>query len=227
MKHKEYKYHQKDEQLEKRILDISYRHKLSHIGSCLTAVHIIDYIYKIMGPEDVFVLSSGHAGLALYVVLEKRRGLDAEKLFKKHGVHPTRDLDDLIYCSSGSLGHGFSIALGFATRRKSGWVYCLSSDGELAEGSISEAAHFIGENKKHLRLSWYVNNNGYAAYRKTNNQIINSILESTEYYIRPFNIRTKTPLKLRPISGLQGQSAHYYTLTDEDYSLIQEAYGNK
>ena len=79
--------------LKKRIFDISFRHKLSHLGSCLTAVDIIDEIYSIKKPDERFVLSSGHAGLALYVVLEKYnqgdatglvQGLDAEKIFNHH-----------------------------------------------------------------------------------------------------------------------------------------------
>ena len=64
--------------LEKRILNISYKNKLSHISSNLTAVGIIDEIYCVRKDSDPFILSSGHAGLALYVVLEKFYGLNAE-----------------------------------------------------------------------------------------------------------------------------------------------------
>ena len=60
-----------NKELKKRILEISYKKKLSHLGSCLTAVDIIDEIFKIKKPDEKFVLSSGHAALALYVVLEK------------------------------------------------------------------------------------------------------------------------------------------------------------
>ena len=84
--------------LEKRILEISYKHKLSHLGSCLTAVNIIDEIYKVKKPDEPFILSQGHAGVALYTILEKFEGKDAEELWKKHGTHPNRDLDDGIYC---------------------------------------------------------------------------------------------------------------------------------
>ena len=58
-------------ELEKRILEISHKHKLSHISSCLTAVDLIDNIYKNKREKDIFILSSGHSALALYVVLEK------------------------------------------------------------------------------------------------------------------------------------------------------------
>ena len=77
--------------LKKRILEIAYKHKLSHLGSYLSAVGIINEIYKFKKPEDIFILSSGHAALALYVVLEKYEGKNAEELFLKHGGHPHRD----------------------------------------------------------------------------------------------------------------------------------------
>ena len=69
--------------LKKRILEIAYKNKLSHLGSYLSSVDIIDKIYAKKNPNDIFILSSGHAALALYVVLEKYENRDAEELFKK------------------------------------------------------------------------------------------------------------------------------------------------
>ena len=83
--------------LERRIIDISYKLKLSHISSCLMAVGIIDEIYKVKAKDDIFILSNGHAGLALYTILEKYEGHNAEKLTLKHGTHPNRDLKDGIH----------------------------------------------------------------------------------------------------------------------------------
>ena len=57
--------------LKKRILEIAYKNKLSHLGSYLSSVEIIDEIYSKKKSEDIFILSSGHAALALYVILEK------------------------------------------------------------------------------------------------------------------------------------------------------------
>ena len=45
------------EQLKQRVLDISYKHKLSHIGSCITAIEIIREIYSEMSENDIFILS--------------------------------------------------------------------------------------------------------------------------------------------------------------------------
>ena len=87
-----------------RVIQLSKKLGLSHIGSCCTAVGIIDEIYSVKKEDEPFILSAGHAGLALYVILEKYYGFDAEKLYHKHGTHPNRSLGDKIYCSTGSLG---------------------------------------------------------------------------------------------------------------------------
>ena len=66
--------------LSNRLIEISYNHKLSHISSCLTSLPIIFDIYNRKQKDEKFVLSNGHAGLALYVVLEHFYGVDAEFL---------------------------------------------------------------------------------------------------------------------------------------------------
>ena len=150
--------------LKRRIIEISYPRKLSHLGSCLTAVDIIDEIFKIKKPEEKFVLSVGHAGLALYVVLEKYLGLNAEKIFEHHGVHPDRCSKCHIDCSTGSLGNGLPIAVGMALADRNKNVYCLISDGECSEGSIWEALRIASEqNLNNLKV--YCNFNGWGAYK--------------------------------------------------------------
>lgn len=196
--------------IENRILDISKRHGLSHLGSCLTAVKIIEEIYEEKQPQDRFVLSSGHAGLALYCVLEKYLQVDAEELFKKHGVHPNRDLENGIHCSTGSLGQGLPIALGMALSDRSKTVYCLISDGECAEGSIWEAL----KAKRDLKvdnLKIYVNCNGYSAYDAVDLEYLEKRLNSfCDVEIR----NTSEVLKKYPF--LNGIDAHYCKVP-EDY----------
>jgi hypothetical protein len=162
--------------LYQRIIDISYRHKLSHLGSCLSAVDIIDHIYKIKSKDEKFILSAGHAGLALYVVIEKYYGIDAEEILKHHGIHPETCQKCHIDCTTGSLGHGLPIAVGMAYANRQKKVYCLISDGECAEGSIWESLNIMQENNlKNLLV--FVNINGFGAYRKIDIQLlIKSIL---------------------------------------------------
>jgi transketolase N-terminal domain/subunit len=88
--------------LKKIILDIAYKNKLGHLGSYFSSVDVIDEIYSQMGKDDIFILSSGHAALALYACLEKYHGINAEEMFLKHGGHPHRDEENKIYCSTGS-----------------------------------------------------------------------------------------------------------------------------
>lgn len=148
--------------LRDRIIDISKRHGLSHIGSCVSCLPILVEIYKKF-PDDVIVLSNGHAGLALYCVLESRFGFDAEALLKQHGIHPCYDPEHRIYCSTGSLGMGLAVAAGYAMAGKR--THCIISDGECAEGIVWEVLSFLGEHDD-VPLLVHVNANGFGAYRE-------------------------------------------------------------
>ena len=147
--------------LTQRLIDITYQERLSHLSSTLSALPIIEEIYCLRKDDEVFVLSNGHAGLALYVVLEKYYGVDPVELLHRHGIHPGRDLENHLYCSTGSLGSGLPIAVGHALATPNKKVWCMISDGECAEGSIWESLRFIHEQQIN-NLHVYVNINGMA-----------------------------------------------------------------
>ena len=196
--------------LRNRILEIAYKHKLGHLGSYLSAVDIIEEIYKKKNKEDIFILSSGHAALALYVVIEKYEGRNAEELFLKHGGHPHLDEANGIYCSTGSLGLGITVAVGRALARKYRKVHVLISDGESAEGSVWESLRFIYDN--HLsNIEVYVNINGYAAYDKVDVKYLEDRLKA---FLPTINIRY-TSVNQYPF--LKGLNAHYHVMSEEDY----------
>ena len=199
--------------LKKRILEIAYKHKLSHLGSYLSASDIIDEIYENKDPDDIFILSSGHAALALYAALEKYEGKNAEELFLKHGGHPHRDEENGIYCSTGSLGLGITVAVGRALANKNRKVHVLISDGESAEGSVWEALRFIQENNL-TNIEVYVNVNGYAAYDKVDTKYLVNRLEA---FLPRINIRY-TSVNQYPF--LRGLNAHYHVMSEEDYKSI-------
>lgn len=199
--------------LEKRILDISYKEKIGHLSSNLNAVNIIDHVYQTKLDNEPFILSSGHAALALYVVLEKYKGLDAEKLFHKHGVHPHRNLEDEIYCSTGSLGMGLTVAVGSALADRNRRVHCLLSDGECGEGSIWEALRFIYEAKLD-NLIVHVNVNGMIAYDFIDREYITNRL--TAFLPRIIIHHTEPPSW--PFA--HGILTHYYVLKPEDYETL-------
>jgi transketolase len=153
--------------LSNRILEITKKHNLSHLSSCLTTLPILIDIFSKKTESDHFVLSNGHSGLALYVILEHLYKLDAEELLLKHGIHPNRDLIFKLEVSTGSLGSGILIATGLALGDKNHNTYVIISDGESAEGSIWEALRFSYEQKL-TNLKIYVNANGHSAYDNIN-----------------------------------------------------------
>lgn len=210
----------KNKDLKQRIIDISYKKGLSHIGSCLTAIDIIDEIYYNKSPYEKFVLSCGHAGLALYVVLEKYNGDNAEDIYNHHGVHPDRCRTCGIDCSSGSLGHGIGIAVGMALADRTKNVYCLLSDGECAEGSVFEAMR-IAEQYKITNLKAYVNVNGYAAYQETGSYWIPINKTQRGEAINSDFTLIKTNMNDYP-KWIQGQIAHYKVLSEPEYKEMME-----
>ena len=189
--------------LHDRIIDISKRHRLSHLGSNLTSVNIIDEIYQFKREDEPFILSCGHCGLALYVILEKYYLFNAEKLYLKHGTHPHRDMEDKIYCSTGSLGMGIGVAVGMALADRTKNVYCLISDGEAFEGIVWEAANVIQKyNIENLKV--YINWNKYSAYDTVPGWMLANICNIfPEINVRHTNVKDY---------GLTGLSAHYVTL---------------
>ena len=108
--------------------------------------------------RDRFVLSKGHAAIGWYSLLADRGFFDPALLDSytrfgsAFGDHP--DMKKVVGAdfSSGSLGHGLSIAVGMALaariQGRSYRTYCMCGDGELGEGQIWEAAMSAG----HFRL---------------------------------------------------------------------------
>lgn len=140
-----------------KIIETSYLAKTQHIGSCLSCIDLLVGIYFTsftMHPKkmdrDRLVFSKGHAALSLYVTLWEK-GLIPQKFldtYNKDGCllteHPSKNALFGIEASTGSLGHGLSIALGMAVGLRlqnfSSCALALLSDGECNEGSVWEAA---------------------------------------------------------------------------------------
>jgi transketolase len=146
------------------ILQQSKRANVGHIGSCLSVADIIGALYggalDIAEPgdpdRDRFVLSKGHAALALYAALYLRGWLSAEELdtfcadASRLGVHPEHAVPGVDF-STGSLGQGLSIGAGAAlaarlcgSRRR---VFVLLSDAECNEGATWEAIMFAAHHR--------------------------------------------------------------------------------
>lgn len=153
-------------QIRRLVLEQSKRAHVGHIGSALSIADIIVAVYtgglrfgSIEDPgRDRFVLSKGHAALALYSALYLIGLIGRDELDSycgdgsQLGVHPEHQLPGIDF-STGSLGHGLSIAAGgalagrlLASDRR---VFAMLSDAECNEGSVWEAVMFA----KHHDLS--------------------------------------------------------------------------
>ena len=202
--------------LKKRIVEIAYKHRLGHLGSYLSSVDIVDEIFSKMKEDDIFILSSGHCALALYVCLEKYHGINAEDMFVKHGGHPHRDEENKIYCSTGSLGLGITIALGRAVANPNRKVWVLISDGESAEGSIWESLKTIKEDGIN-NIEVYVNINGLCAYKEVDVDYMSTRLKA---FLPTINLRYTT---VEQYPFLKGLNAHYHVMSEENYKQVLNA----
>lgn len=156
------------------ILHMAKRAGVGHIGSALSIADIIAALYgdalRIVHPDDPnrdrFILSKGHAAMALYAALYLKRWLTKETLktycmdpvtseskedlarhspLRTHyclGVHPEHVTPGVDF-STGSLGHGLAIGTGAALAARiegcSRRVFVLISDAECNEGSVWES----------------------------------------------------------------------------------------
>lgn len=195
-------------QLERRIIDISYRCELTHVSSCLNTINLLSWIYDQKKDNEIVVLANGHAGLALYVCLENHGLCNAEEMVKKHGVHPSRDVEHGIFCSSGSLGQAETIACGMALADKNRTVWLVTSDGACMEGAAMEAFRVA---KKHCpNLNIYVVYNGLGAYGRIDQADIP--IEVELHYVDTRHYPT----------WLRGLEGHYLVLSKSQYEELMQ-----
>ena len=142
----------------KSILKIANSSQCSHIGSNLSIVDILTtlYIKLLKNKKNYFILSKGHACLALYCVLKEMRFITEKTLnsfgkndsiLMSHASHKVPGIE----LSTGSLGHGLPVATGVALADKINKIkkktFVLLSDGELDEGSNWESLLFSSHHK--------------------------------------------------------------------------------
>ena len=190
-----------------RIVDISFRHKSAHLSSNLTTASILCDIYEFRLANEPVVLSNGHAGLALYAVLEAVHGIDAEALFQRHGTHPHRNESDGIYATTGSLGIGLPIALGMAMADRERRVFCVVSDGECAEGAVWESLA-VKTKYRVDNLQVFANANGFSAYDAVDQALVARRLCAFDPAVNVRFTRCRMPFA-------KGYEAHYHVLTAE------------
>jgi len=147
-------------ELRKKIFITGYKGGMAHLASCYSCLEMIYALYlkgilryNPQNPKwedrDRFILSKGHAGLALYGVMQKA-GLITEEMYESYltensciGGEPCMRDSLWVEATTGSLGHGLSMGLGIAMALKmnksNAKVYVMLGDGELEEGTVWEA----------------------------------------------------------------------------------------
>ena len=145
-----------------RVLEMTSRAHSSHIGTAFSMIELLAVLYwqalrvRPDQPDwpdrDRFVLSKGHGCAGLYAVLAERGFFPDEWLdsYYQNGArlagHATHGGVPGIELSTGSLGHGLSVATGMALaaqRDGRSWrSFVLLSDGECDEGSTWEPMLF-------------------------------------------------------------------------------------
>jgi transketolase len=153
--------------IRRHAVDMVNRAKTSHIGSIFSIADIVAVLYDSilsvdpLNPADPardrFVLSKGHAGCVLYAALAEMQFFSTQEL-KKYCIngsllsgHISHKGIPGIELSTGSLGHGLSVAAGMALSAKKlkspHRAFVLMSDGECDEGSNWEAFLFAAHHR--------------------------------------------------------------------------------
>lgn len=159
-------------------LKMVVRAKASHIGSALSIADIVAVLYQSvltydndkpnLSSRDRFILSKGHACVAVYAALALKKFFPEIELMG-YGKNNSRLMNHIshkvpgVEFSTGSLGHGLPFGVGkayFGQSTGKHWnTFVLLSDGELDEGSNWEALLFAGHHKlKNLKVIVDYNN---------------------------------------------------------------------
>ena len=163
--------------VKRRFLGMYQAANAGHVGCSLSCAEMLIFVqFGWMKEGDEIILSKGHAAASLYSVLAEAGRLDESAIasFYQNNTYlaahpPTNKLSGIPF-ATGSLGHGLSLAagLGLAQKlKKTGKkIYCVTSDGEINEGSTWEAALFIAHHKL-TDVVWLVDRNKLQGYGKT------------------------------------------------------------
>lgn len=194
-----------------KILDISKELGLSHIGSCISVLPILEEIYAKKKPEDKVILDNAHAHLAHLVVKESKDILFdygshiepyiARYLIKQHGIHCDRKAG--CDASGGSLGHGIGIGIGMALANPNITVYVVVSDGSMMEGSNWEALRIL-DSLKLNNIQIHCNFNGCTAVAQS---------DPHDIYMKMLQFHKPTFMHLTNNGeGFDGVQGHYKKL---------------
>jgi transketolase len=163
--------------VKKRFLGMYKNANAGHIACSLSCADILVFLrfFWLADPESLIV-SKGHAAAAIYSVLAEAGDLTEAEIatFCREGTflgaHPPVHQIKGIPFATGSLGHGLSLTAGRALagklKKEPKLFFCLTSDGELNEGSTWEAILFSAQQKL-ANLVWLIDRNRIQGFGRT------------------------------------------------------------
>ena len=244
----------KRDSIRNRLIRMYKKANAGHVGSSLSCLEIVTFIkFTLMNANDELILSKGHAAALLYSVLAENGELTETDIdsFYKDGTylsaHPPVNKIKGIPFATGSLGHGLSLAagLGLANKLKKTdkKIYCVTSDGELNEGSTWEAALFI--NHHNLKnVIWFIDRNYLQGFGRTEETLklepLDKKFESFGFEVKIVdghefsslqssfdNLKTENPLAIicntvkgKDLTLANTVDCHYLPLTETDYHKL-------
>ncbi len=248
--------------IKKRFLGMYKSANAGHVGCSLSVAEILTFVrFGWMKETDEIILSKGHAAAALYSLLAEDGTLTEQDIatFYKNdtylAAHPPVNKIKRIPFATGSLGHGLSIAagLGLAQRLKKTEkkIFCVTSDGEINEGSTWEAALFIAHHKL-TNVIWLIDRNRLQGFGYTEDVMQLdpldkkleafgfAVLECDGHDFSSFEqAKQKTIIQTKPVAIIcnttkgkgwttyEGQvDCHYLPMKDDQFELVMNEMDN-
>jgi transketolase len=200
-----------------KIMKIGLKTGCGHIASAMSVTEVLCATY-IDSPNAIIILSKGHGALAQYVILNMLGKLSDKRLssyYQDGGLsgHATLSPSEGIYASTGSLGHGLPIGIGYALANPDKKVVVIMSDGETQEGSTLESLQII-RRLQIKNIVPVVDMNGWAGFQN---------IEEAQI---PYNVVKFYSIKGRFWGDKEDTLLSHYTKVDKElYKLYKESRG--
>jgi len=174
-------FEEKRNSIRARLIRMYKNANAGHVGCSLSCLETMVFVkFGLMKKDDELILSKGHAAALLYSVWAEDGIISEEEIdtFYKNGTylsaHPPVNKIPGIPFATGSLGHGLSIAAGLGLANKikktDKKIFCITSDGEINEGSTWEAAMFIAHHNL-KNITWFIDRNYIQGFGRTEDTI--------------------------------------------------------
>lgn len=208
----------KRNRIKERLIKMYKKANAGHVGCSLSCLELTVFVkFELMKAEDELIFSKGHAAALLYSVLAEDGVIPEEEIgtFYQNGTylsaHPPVNKIKGIPFATGSLGHGLSIAAGFGLasklKKNEKILYCITSDGEINEGSTWEAALFIAHHNL-KNVVWFIDRNYLQGFGRTEDTLrldpLDKKLESFGFEVAVANGHSFDSLR-QAISGYKNE----------------------